>query len=163
MKRSMDRILTTHVGSLARPVDLLDLMKAKVNGEPYDQDAYAKRIPTAVAEIVRKQVESGIDIVTDGEQGKLGFTTYVSERLLGYEARSGAIDSAEFAEEVAAFPEYYERYFGEAMHGGAVAQIDPVVCTGPISYKGVDGPIRAALFSICTSGPFALGRGVLEI
>jgi 5-methyltetrahydropteroyltriglutamate--homocysteine methyltransferase len=138
MKRSMDRILTTHVGSLARPVDLLDLMKAKVNGEPYDQDAYAKRIPTAVAEIVRKQVESGIDIVTDGEQGKLGFTTYVSERLLGYEARSGAIDSTEFAEEVAAFPEYYERYFGEAMHGGAVAQIDPVVCTSPISYKGVD-------------------------
>ena len=138
MKRSIDRILTTHVGSLARPVDLLDLMKAKVNGEPYDQEIYAKRIPAAVVEIVRKQAESGIDIVTDGEQGKLGFSAYVSERLAGYESRSGAIDSTEFAEEVAAFPEYYERYFGEAMHGGAVAQIDPIVCTGPISYKGVD-------------------------
>ena len=69
MKRSIDRILTTHVGSLARPVDLLDLMKAKVNGEPYDQEIYAKRIPAAVVEIVRKQAESGIDIVTDGEQG----------------------------------------------------------------------------------------------
>jgi 5-methyltetrahydropteroyltriglutamate--homocysteine methyltransferase len=138
MKRSTDRILTTHVGSLARPVDLLDLMKAKVNDEPHDQEIYAERISAAVAEIVRKQADSGIDIVTDGEQGKLGFSAYVSERLAGYEARSGAIDSAEFAEEVAAFPEYYERYFGEAMHGGAVAKIDPVVCTGPISYKGVD-------------------------
>ena len=81
MKRSTDRILTTHVGSLARPKDLLDLMQAKVNGEPYDHDVYAQRIPTAVAEIVRKQAESGIDIVTDGEQGKLGFSAYVSERL----------------------------------------------------------------------------------
>ena len=138
MKRSTDRILTTHVGSLARPVDLLDLMKAKVNDEPHDQEIYAERISAAVVEIVRKQADSGIDIVTDGEQGKLGFSAYVSERLAGYEARSGAIDSAEFADEVAAFPEYYERYFGEAMHGGAVAKIDPVVCTGPISYKGVD-------------------------
>ena len=74
MKRSTDRILTTHVGSLARPKDLLDLMQAKVNGEPYDHDVYAQRIPTAAA-------ESGIDIVTDGEQGKLGFSAYVSERL----------------------------------------------------------------------------------
>ena len=138
MKRSTDRILTTHVGSLARPVDLLDLMKAKVNDEPHDQEIYAERISAAVVEIVRKQADSGIDIVTDGEQGKLGFSAYVNERLAGYEARSGAIDSAEFADEVAAFPEYYERYFGEAMHGGAVAKIDPVVCTGPISYKGVD-------------------------
>ena len=138
MKRSTDRILTTHVGSLARPVDLLDLMKAKVNDEPHDQEIYAERISAAVVEIVRKQADSGIDIVTDGEQGKLGFSAYVNERLAGYEARSGAIDSAEFADEVAAFPEYYERYFGEAMHGGAVAKIDPVVCTGPISYKGGD-------------------------
>ena len=138
MKRSTDRILTTHVGSLARPKDLLDLMQAKVNSEPYDHDVYAQRIPTAVAEIVRKQAESGIDIVTDGEQGKLGFSAYVNERLSGYEARPGAIDSAEFAEELAAFPEYYERYFGAAMHGGAVARIDPVVCIGPVSYKGID-------------------------
>ena len=138
MKRSTDRILTTHVGSLARPVDLLDLMKAKVNDEPYDEDAYAKRIPAAVAEIVRKQADSGIDIVTDGEQGKLGFSSYVGERLEGYESRPGFIDKDEFSEELAAFPEYYERYFAEAMHGGAVTKVDPVVCTGPIRYKGAD-------------------------
>src|SRR5438477_11524789 len=65
MKRSTQRILTTHVGSLARPKDLLDLMKAKVNGEPYNHDAYAERVRSAVAEIVRRQVESGIDVVTD--------------------------------------------------------------------------------------------------
>ena len=138
MKRSTDRILTTHVGSLARPVDLLDLMKAKVSGAPYAEEVYARRISAAVAEVVSKQVESGIDIVTDGEQSKLGFSTYVSERLAGYEARPGAIDSAEFSQEVAAFPEYYERYFGEAMHGGAVAKINPVMCIGPVSYKGID-------------------------
>ena len=138
MERSTDRILTTHVGSLARPVDLLDLMKAKVNGAPYAEEDYARRISTAVAEVVSKQVESGIDIVTDGEQSKLGFSAYVSERLAGYEARPGAIDSAEFSQEVAAFPEYYERYFGKAMHGGAVAKINPVACIGPVSYKGID-------------------------
>ena len=138
MERSTDRILTTHVGSLARPVDLLDLMKAKVNGASYTEEDYARRISAAVAEVVGKQVESGIDIVTDGEQSKLGFSAYVSERLAGYEARPGAIDSAEFSQEVATFPEYYERYFGEAMHGGAVAKINPVVCIGPVSYKGID-------------------------
>ena len=138
MERSTDRILTTHVGSLARPVDLLDLMKAKVDGAPYAEEDYARRISAAVAEVVGKQVESGIDIVTDGEQSKLGFSAYVSERLAGYEARPGAIDSAEFSQEVAAFPEYYERYFGKAMHGGAVAEINPVACIGPVSYKGID-------------------------
>ena len=138
MKRSTERILTTHVGSLARPVDLLDLMKAKVNDEPYDEQVYAERIPSAVVDIVRQQVQSGIDVVTDGEQSKLGFSSYVGERLAGYETRPGTIDKDEFSEELAAFPEYYERYFAEAMHGGAVTKIDPVVCTGPISYKGVD-------------------------
>ena len=148
MKRSTDRILTTHVGSLARPADLLDLMKAKVEDKPYDHDAYARRIPSAVAEIVRKQVDSGIDIPTDGEPGKLGFSAYVSERLDGFEVRpGGAMDSTLFTEEVAAFPEYYERYFGEAMHGGAVAHIDPVVCTGTVSYRGLDALNRVSRIS----------------
>ena len=72
MKRSTDRILTTHCGSLARPKDLLDLMKAKIKGEAYDETTYAERTRSAVAEIVRKQADNGIDIVTDGEQGKAG-------------------------------------------------------------------------------------------
>ncbi len=60
------RILTTHVGSLPRPHDLLDLMKARVSGKPFDKDIYEKRVKTAVADCVRKQAESGIDIVTAG-------------------------------------------------------------------------------------------------
>ncbi|HSF57121.1 MAG TPA: hypothetical protein VLD83_03550 [Candidatus Binatia bacterium] len=72
MKRSTGRILTTHCGSLARPKDLLDLMKAKVNGEPYDVSAFTQRVKSAVAEVVRKQAESGIDIVTDGEHCSQG-------------------------------------------------------------------------------------------
>ncbi len=142
MKRSTDRILTTHVGSLPRPRNLLDLMKAKVDAGSFDDDGYTGRVETAVAEIVRKQVECGIDIPTDGEQGKLGFSTYVSERLAGFEARPGAVDPAQFADEVAAFPEYYEQYFGQRMHGGAVAQIDPMMCTGPVSYRGHDAVRR---------------------
>ena len=89
MKRSTARILTTHCGSLPRPKDLLDLMKAKLTGEPYDDAAYARRVRNAVAETVRKQAESGIDILTDGEQGKSGFFVYVGERLAGFEPGRG--------------------------------------------------------------------------
>jgi 5-methyltetrahydropteroyltriglutamate--homocysteine methyltransferase len=135
MKRSTDRILTTHCGSLPRPKDLLDLMKAKVNGEPYDHETYARRVRSAVAETVRKQVESGIDIPTDGEQGKPGFFTYVSERLTGFAPKPGASFTL-FADEVAAFPEYYQQYFSQAMQGGAIAPMVPLVCTGPVSYRG---------------------------
>ena len=137
MKRSTDRILTTHTGSLARPNDLLDLMKAKVKGEPYDEKAYAERTRSAVAEVVRKQAESGIDIVTDGEQGKPGFFAYVRERLAGFEPKGpdrGA--RKEWAAEVAAFPEYYEQYFSRRMMGGSIAPRTPLVCTGPVSYRG---------------------------
>jgi 5-methyltetrahydropteroyltriglutamate--homocysteine methyltransferase len=137
MTRSGARILTTHCGSLARPRDLLDMMRAKARGEPYDPEAYARRIRGAVVETVRKQVESGIDIPTDGEQGKLGFYAYVSERLTGFEPRAGARPTP-FAAEVSAFPEYYDQYFSRAMLGGSVAPIVPLVCTGPVSYRGLE-------------------------
>ena len=137
MKRSTDRILTTHCGSLARPKDLLDLMKAKVNGEPYDEAAYAERTKSAVAEIVRKQAESGIDIVTDGEQGKPGFFAYVRERLVGFELKGPERGARkEWAAEVAAFPEYYEQYFSRRMMGGSIAPRVPLVCTAPVGYRG---------------------------
>src|SRR5216117_777748 len=119
MTRSTDRILTTHCGSLARPHDLLDLMKAKVTGQPYNHDAYARRVRSAVAEVVRRQIESGIDIPTDGEQGKPGFFVYVTERLAGFEPRPGA-GRAHFAAEVEAFPEYYKQYFSQAMLDGSI-------------------------------------------
>ena len=73
MKHSTNRILTTHVGSLARPMDLLEIMDAKLRGKPYDSEAYDRRVCSAVAEVVHKQLECGIDIVTEGEQGKASF------------------------------------------------------------------------------------------
>jgi 5-methyltetrahydropteroyltriglutamate--homocysteine methyltransferase len=135
MPPGADRILTTHVGSLPRPADLLDVMKAKVRGAAYDRAAYDARVKSAVAERVKKQVETGIDVVSDGEQSKPGFFTYVRERLEGFEARPQQKRKM-FAAEVAAFPEYYEKYFREAMTGGAIAPVVPLVCTGPVKYRG---------------------------
>src|SRR5712691_7667953 len=85
MKRSTDRILTTHTGSIARPDDLLDIMRDKENGRPYDRDAFAKRVRSAVIECVHLQVEAGLDVINDGEKGKSGFTSYQNERLGGFE------------------------------------------------------------------------------
>jgi 5-methyltetrahydropteroyltriglutamate--homocysteine methyltransferase len=137
MRRSRDRILTTHCGSLARPKDLLDLMKAKVNGQPYDATDFTQRVQSAVAQVVRKQAEGGIDIVTDGEQGKPGFFAYVRERLGGFEPKGTERGARkEWAAEVAAFPEYYEQYFSRRMMGGSIAPRIPLVCTGPVSYRG---------------------------
>src|SRR3989304_6229003 len=87
MKRSSDRILTTHVGSLARPKDILEMMQAKAAGGPFDAAAFGRRVRGAVEECVRKQVECGIDVVSDGEQGKDSFYAYARERLAGFEAR----------------------------------------------------------------------------
>jgi 5-methyltetrahydropteroyltriglutamate--homocysteine methyltransferase len=137
MKHSRERILTTHCGSLPRPKDLLDLMHAKLEGEPYDPDAYEQRVRSAVAEAVHKQVECGIDIPTDGEQGKHGFFAYIRERLDGFEPRPGA-RFPRFVAEVEAFPEYYQQYMGQAMLAGAVAPVIPLVCVGPVSYRGQD-------------------------
>ena len=134
-QQNTDRIQTTHIGSLPRPHDLLDLMKAKYGGQPYDQSVFDAKLASSVADCVRKQVDSGIDIVTDGEFSKPGFFTYVRQRLEGFEARP-AQKRRMFEREVAAFPEYYEQYFKEAMSGGAIIPMVPVVCTGPIRYKG---------------------------
>ncbi len=135
MQRSTHRILTTHCGSLPRPHDLLDLMKARASGEPFDAGAYAGRVRQAVRDIVRQQDEHGVDVLTDGEQSKLGFFAYVGERLTGFEPRPG-MRSAHFAAELNAFPEYYEAYFRRAMLGRTVVQMVPLVCTGPVTYCG---------------------------
>jgi 5-methyltetrahydropteroyltriglutamate--homocysteine methyltransferase len=139
--RSSTRILTTHCGSLPRPTDLLDMMKAKINGESYDAAAYAERVRSAVGEIVRQQAECGIDILTDGEQGKPGFFAYVNERLAGFEPRPGP-RVAMFQAEVEAFPEYYKQYFSSAMLGVTLAPLVPFVCTGPVSYRGQEAVRR---------------------
>jgi 5-methyltetrahydropteroyltriglutamate--homocysteine methyltransferase len=126
-------IRTTHVGSLPRPHDLLDMMKARLGGQTVQ--GYEGRIQSAVADVVKKQVECGIDIVADGEQSKPGFFTYARERLTGIEARPGK-KVVFFDAERQAFPEYYEEYFKRAMTGGSIAPAVPIVCTGPIQYKG---------------------------
>jgi 5-methyltetrahydropteroyltriglutamate--homocysteine methyltransferase len=135
IQQNTDRIRTTHIGSLPRPHDLLDLMKAKLNGKPYDREKYDAIVAKAVADTVRKQVECGIDFVTDGEFSKPGFFTYIQERLEGFEARPNQ-RLLLFQQEVSAFPEYYAQYFKEAMMGGAIVPIVPVVCTGPVKYRG---------------------------
>ena len=137
MKQSDNRILTTHVGSLPRPHDLLDMMKAKLSGQAYDQNALEKRVRSAVADIVKKQVDCGIDVVADGEQSKPGFFSYVRERLDGFEPRPGRKFNM-FAAEVAQFPEYYAQYFKEAMLGGTVTPFVPLVCTGPVKYRDLE-------------------------
>ncbi len=134
-QQNTDRIMTTHVGSLPRPHDLLDVMKARLEGREYDEAAYQARVQAAVTECVHRQAETGIDIVCDGEQSKPGFFTYVRERLDGFEARPQQRRTM-FAAEVAAFPEYYQQYFSTAMLGGSVAPAVPLVCTGPIRYRG---------------------------
>src|SRR5262249_59629794 len=89
MKRSTERIRTTHGGSLPRPADLLEMMQAKEQSRGFDQGAYDRRLRSAVDEIVRKQVELGIDIIDDGEYGKPSFVTYMNERLGGFEVDRG--------------------------------------------------------------------------
>jgi 5-methyltetrahydropteroyltriglutamate--homocysteine methyltransferase len=135
IQQNIGRIQTTHVGSLPRPHTLLDLMKAKYSGQPYDRNAYDAILRRSVADAVRKQAECGIDIVTDGEFSKPGFSTYIRERLEGFEAKPD-VKLKLFQQEVSAFPEYYAEYFKSAMLGGAIVKLDPVVCVGPVKYRG---------------------------
>ena len=90
MKISIDRILTTHVGSLPRPPDLLSMLEARETGQAFDEAAFEARLARAVRDIVDKQVECGIDSVCDGEQSKISYTFYVRHRLSGIGAFRGA-------------------------------------------------------------------------
>ena len=85
MLYSSDRILTTHAGSLPRPADLREMVVARTKGDGYDAAALERRLSSAVAEVVRQQIECGLDIVNDGELSKFNFTDYVRDRIAGYE------------------------------------------------------------------------------
>jgi 5-methyltetrahydropteroyltriglutamate--homocysteine methyltransferase len=143
MKRSTERILTTHVGSLARPDALIPLLRSKERDQPYDREAYATLVREAVADVARKQTEAGVDIVTDGEQGKASFFGYVVERFNGF-ARKPAPSGQEgnpreTSREYQAFPDYYawsHRIAEWAGGRGFDRRFGVDVCTGPISYKG---------------------------
>jgi 5-methyltetrahydropteroyltriglutamate--homocysteine methyltransferase len=137
MKRSTERILTTHVGSLPRPPDLLTMILEKEQGGGFDAEAYADRVKRAVAEVVQKQADAGVDIVADGEMGRFGFIPYVNERLSGLEARPNPRSEGTWARsrEHLAFPEYYA--WAAQMPGAAGGSPrNQWVCTGPIAYKG---------------------------
>jgi 5-methyltetrahydropteroyltriglutamate--homocysteine methyltransferase len=127
MKRSVDRILTTHTGSLPRPADLVRMMFAREEGVPVDGPALAARIRTAVAEVVRKQTEAGITVVNDGELSKPSYATYVKDRLNGFGGTSHPLQYRDLVD----FPEMAKRVFGDP---GRSRRKTPA-CTGPISVR----------------------------
>jgi 5-methyltetrahydropteroyltriglutamate--homocysteine methyltransferase len=135
LQQNTDHIQTTHIGSLPRPHRLLDQLKAKYSGAEFDAAQFETELSESVRDVVRQQRDCGVEIVTDGEFSKPGFFTYVQERLEGFEARPGQ-KMLIFEKEVAAFPEYYAEYFKQAMMGGAIVSLAPVVCTGPVRYRG---------------------------
>jgi len=132
MQLSTDRILTTHAGSLPMPLDLGEILRAREAGQPYDQEAFKRRLASAVAEAVQKQAENGIDIMTDGEQSKTSFTTYLSERLAGIEPRPGAVARAVSDRQRQDFPEYFAAQRAAAPGVGR----RQFYCTGPLQYTG---------------------------
>jgi len=142
MKRSTDRIITTHTGSLPRPGDLVELLNAKEIGEDYDRDAFARRVRRSVAEVVRRQLETGIDVVGDGEHSKVNFRAYARDRLAGLEAIDGPANPEGPTRDSIAFAGAYED--AKVMLAARSTAIVPrrkampktVVCTGPIRYVG---------------------------
>ena len=121
------KILTTHVGSLHRPDDLISLIEAKEQGRLKDRDGFDARVREAVREVTRLQAEVGIDIPSDGEQGKPGYATYVKDRLTGFEGEHRRPVRA--AGEQQDFPEYASR------QGPASPILHRPACNGPIAWK----------------------------
>ena len=135
MKNSTERFLTTHVGSLARPTPLLDLMWAKERGQPYDTAAFDDAVHAAIGDVVSRQRTAGVDIICDGEQSKASFLTYVAERLGGFEAREQeGEDLWKESRETLAFPEFYAE--NTRLRDGIVAKPVKLVCNGPLHYVG---------------------------
>jgi 5-methyltetrahydropteroyltriglutamate--homocysteine methyltransferase len=109
MRRSTDRFLTTHTGSLPRPDDLIRMMYAKEEGVPVDPGALAARVRSAVAEVARKQAEAGIDLINDGEMSKPSYATYIKDRLNGF----GGTGNTFVYQDLADFPRLEKRVFGD--------------------------------------------------
>jgi 5-methyltetrahydropteroyltriglutamate--homocysteine methyltransferase len=135
MKRSTDRILVTHVGSLARPKDLMEMLVARNEGKVYDTGVLAKRTREAVAEVVQKQIDCGVDIVNDGELGKSNFSRYTKERLGGFVERTAGPDfkpTSIFGRDMIEFTEYFNR--GGRTSIGHHARV--FYCIEPLKYIG---------------------------
>jgi 5-methyltetrahydropteroyltriglutamate--homocysteine methyltransferase len=127
MRTSSDLILTTHAGSLPRPADLAELMVQRENGDLSDADA--ARLPDlvveAIGDVVARQIDVGLDVVSDGEMGKIGYSTYVKERMTGFDGEAGALALADLQD----YPEFTER----ALAG--LVTTTPA-CTGEVTYTG---------------------------
>jgi 5-methyltetrahydropteroyltriglutamate--homocysteine methyltransferase len=136
------RVPTTHTGSLARPLDLLELMRARESGQPIDEEAFERRVTEAVADNVRRQIDAGISIVNDGEVGKPSFNAYILERLSGFEPRAPAGGAAASTgpvdlkgRDAQMFPDYYLPMLEHSPFAHTI-RMAPRVCVGPIRYIG---------------------------
>src|SRR3569833_1548211 len=166
MRTSADRILTTHVGSLPRPVDLLRLANARQADGAIDEAGYRARVREAVAAIVKKQADLGIDVVSDGEMSKPSFITYINDRLGGFEVDSADRNQSPWvgSREVKAFPDYYAPQL-KNVH----TRHKHLICTGPVTYKGAAGlksdleHLKAALGNVKVSEAFVPATSVSSI
>ena len=135
MERSTSRILTTHVGRLVKTPEIIDQMRAQAMGEPFDEDILAKHLRTGVAQVVRKQAEVGVDVVSDGEFGKsISWSQYVLERLSGFERRPIKPGANPFTRGVDR--ERFADFYAELDAREGVATAVEAVCVGPITYTG---------------------------
>jgi 5-methyltetrahydropteroyltriglutamate--homocysteine methyltransferase len=130
----MTKILTSHVGSLPRTQDVVDFIFARENGEAYDKNGFAGCMTTACAETVRRQVEAGIDIVSDGETSKISYATYVKDRYTGFSGDSPRNAPADLKQ----FPGFLERL----ANSGGTPQYARPMCTGEVTSKG-QGELQA--------------------
>jgi 5-methyltetrahydropteroyltriglutamate--homocysteine methyltransferase len=160
------RILTTHVGSLPRPVDLHAMSLARAKGEAVDETHYRDAIRQAVSDIVRRQAELGIDIVSDGEMSKPSFITYINERLGGFTVDAAERNQSPWAgsREVRAFPDYYAPQLAN-VH----TRHTHFLCTAPIAYRGHDqlktdlANLRAAVDQRTVADAFVPATSVASI
>ncbi|MFQ6019074.1 MAG: hypothetical protein ACE5KF_12875 [Kiloniellaceae bacterium] len=136
MKRSTERFLTTHTGSLPRPDDLVRMMFAREEGVPVDRAVLAARIRSAVAEVVRKQAEAGIDVNNDGELSKPSYATYIKDRLNGFGGTSQSLQYQDLVD----FPELAKRVFGDPGRSWRKAPARD----GPISVRDAQAALTAA-------------------
>src|SRR5512146_1522807 len=133
---SSNRFLTTHIGSLPRPEELMQIMFAREDGIPLDQGALEEKITQAVQYIAGRQIKAGIDIVNDGEMSKPSYATYVKDRLNGF---GGTGNSFTFAD-IEAYPNTRARVFADP---GRTHRRTPA-CNGPVSMRDVEAPRRDA-------------------
>lgn len=137
MKRSTDRILTTHVGSLIRPPELQEFLRAVQGGKPYDEAAYQRCLTDTVAAVVKQQADTGIDVPSDGEFGKsISWAQYALTRLSGFERRPIKEDKANPFKRGADRTRFAE-FYAELDAKEAVSTTTEAICTGPISYTGI--------------------------